>query len=447
MVLFEDPTTSSVVESLVHIAEALGPIPTSSTSLFWYNLRMRDILKQASWLVIAQFLTRIIGFFYTIFLARNLGVEDFGLFSVGLAYFSIISSFSDFGFNRYLIREISKEEGKKWELIWNLLMLRLTLICSLFAIFALILYQLDSDKIRVNIILLSSLAVLPQTIALTFDGVFIALRKLQYSAISSIISSFSTVLIGLFLISRGFAIYGAVNALILGQLIFALTFLILIYLKLGMKLTDVKLSVIKEALKGSLPYGLLGILGLLYFRIDTIMLSYLRGNFETGIYGASYRFLEAVAFIPSAFSFALFPVLAKLHERKSKIEIRHLYFKSIKIMGILGFSVTIIFLLFASEAIKLFMPDFLPAIDVIKILSLSIPLMFMASPGVQVMFSTDKYLKEVLLLSIFTLGFNILLNLAYIPKFGLFAASWITVASDLLSLIIFYIFIRKKIIK
>ena len=39
---------------------------------------------------------------------------------------------------------------------------------------------------------------------------------------------------------------------------------------------------------GSLPYGLLGILGLLYFRIDTILLSYLRGNFETEIAAGTY---------------------------------------------------------------------------------------------------------------------------------------------------------------
>ena len=71
---------------------------------------MKEILKQSSWLIGAQILSRIIGFFYTIFLARNLGVSDYGLFSVGLAYFSIISSFSDFGFNRYLIKEASERK-------------------------------------------------------------------------------------------------------------------------------------------------------------------------------------------------------------------------------------------------------------------------------------------------------------------------------------------------
>ncbi len=408
---------------------------------------MKSILKQASWLIVSQFLTRIIGFFYTIFLAKNLGVEDYGLFSVGFAYFSIVSSISDFGFNRYLIREISQKETRKWELLWNLVMLRLTLICIFFGVFSVLLYVFDDNKMRVSVILLSTLAVLPQTIAITFDGLFIALRKLQFSAVAAALSSLGTILIGLLLVSKGLGVTGAVNALILGQLVFVLAFVVLLYFKIGIKLSQIQLPVIKKALAGSLPYGLLGILGLLYFRIDIIMLSYLRGNFETGIYGVSYKFLEAVVFIPTAFSSALFPVLAKLHSTRSLEQIKNLYFKSIKIMGFIGFLVMLFFILFISLAIKLFIPQFQSSIDVIKVLSLSIPLMFMSAPGVQVMFSTDRYLKQVIYLSIFTLGVNVLLNLILIPKFGLFAAAWITVFSELLSLTIFYKLIKYKVFK
>ena len=313
--------------------------------------------------------------------------------------------------------------------------------------FSVFLYLFDQDKMRVSVILLSSLAVLPQTVAITFDGVFIALRRLQFSALAAVVSSLSTVLLGLLLVGRGFAVYGAVNALILGQAIFAIFFLLLVNFHVGIKLSEVKLSVIKKALKGSVPYGLLGVLGLLYFRIDTVILSYLRGNFETGIYGVSYRFLEAVTFIPTAFSAALFPVFSKLHHTKSLHEMKNLYVKSVKIMGFVGFLVTLIFLLFISAVIKLFMPNFLQAVDVMKILALSIPLMFMTAPGVQVLFSTDKYLKTVLLLSILTLGFNVILNFIYIPIFGVWAAAWITVLSDLLSFCLFYYFIKVKILK
>lgn len=411
---------------------------------------MRNILKQASWLIIAQIITRAIGFFYTIFLARNLGVADFGLLSVGLAYFSIISSFSDFGFNRYLIREVSQKEDSKWELVWNLMILRLTLICIFFGVFSVLLYLFDGNRLRVSVILLASLAVLPQTIAFTFDGLFIALRKLQFSAIALTLSSLGTALLGFFLVSRGFGVIGAVNALILGQFLFVLTFVLLLYLKLGFKSSQIEIPVIKKALVGSLPYGLLGILGLLYFKIDTILLSYLRGNFETGIYGAAYKFFEVITFIPAALSTALFPVLVKLHAKLQDVDneqIRKLYFKSLKILFIMSMFTVFAFIALLPFVINLFLPAYIASIKSIMILTLAIPFMFCHFPAVQVLFSTNKYFKVIIFNSVILLSVNIILNLIFIPMYGFIAASWITVLSEALSFIIYFKFLGAKVFK
>ncbi|MDO8573290.1 MAG: flippase [Candidatus Daviesbacteria bacterium] len=407
---------------------------------------MRNILKQTSWLFLAQSLTRIVGFFYTIYLARSFGVADFGLLTVALAYFSIISSVADLGFNRFLIREVALDRSKVSELLWNISILRVTLTSVLFAVFSVILYLFDADKMRVSLILLATLAILPQAIALTFDAVFVAIQKLQFSAASLFISSLATALFGFILINNGFGTFGAVNALIFGQVIYALALLVFLYKYKQLILSAVRLSIIKKIIIGSLPYGLLGILGLLYFRVDAVLLSYMRGNFETGIYGAAYRFLEAIIFIPGAFAMALFPALARLHGENTD-EMKKLYFKSLKLMGAAGMILFFAYLLILPEVIKIFLPNYLQAIEAVRILSLSIPFIFLATPGVQVLFSSEKYLKNVIVLSLFTVAFNIILNILFIPKFGFIAASWITVVSDALSFIIFYNLITKKIFR
>lgn len=405
---------------------------------------MRQILKQSSWLFLAQSLTRAVGFFYTIYLARTLGVSDFGLYTVALAYFSIISSFADFGFNRFLVREVARDRLQATQLIWNIAVFRLTLTAVLFAIFSVFLYALDQDKMRISLILLATLAILPQSIAFTFDAIFVAIQKLQFSAISLFISGLTTTLVGLVLIGNGFGVIGAVNALIAGQVIYATFLTIFLYRKQGLFLSVVSLSIIKKAVIGSLPYGLLGILGLLYFRIDALMLSYIKGSFETGIYGAAYKFLEAVTFIPSAFSLALFPVLARIHESSPK-DVRRLYFKSLKIMLGLGLLVFLGYILVLPEVIRIFLPKFSQSIAAIRILSLSIPFMFIHVPAVMVLLSTDKYLKAVLMLSLVTVMFNIAANLIFISRFGFIGASWITVVSEVLSFAVFFLFIKYQI--
>jgi O-antigen/teichoic acid export membrane protein len=211
---------------------------------------VRDILKQTSWLFFAQSLNRVISFFYVIFLARNLGVSDFGLYTVALAYFAIVSSIADFGFNRFLTREVARDRSKTFELLWNIVMLRLTLTSVSFAIFALLLYFLDPDKIRVSLILLATLSILPQAVAFTFDAIFIALQKLQFSAISLFIAAFTTALAGFILVKLDFGVMGAVNGLILGQVAYAAVLVLFLLKCKGLHFAKISFSVLKKVLAG-----------------------------------------------------------------------------------------------------------------------------------------------------------------------------------------------------
>lgn len=404
---------------------------------------MRNILKQSFYLFLSQAITRTISFFYIIYLAKTLGVFDFGLFTVALAYFSIISSFADFGFNRFLIREVAKDKLSASKLLWAIVLLRLTLTSVLFASFALILYLIDADKGRVGITALAVLAILPQSVALSLDAIFVAIQKLQISAIALFISSVTTVLAGYYLVNLGFGTTGAVNALIIGQVVYAFILLLILYKKKALLFSEIDFLTIKKIIISSLPYGLLSVLGLLYFRIDTVMLSYLKGNFETGIYGAAYKFLEAASFIPTAFYMALFPVLSKNHTA-SPFDLKKIYFKSLKIMLILGLLVLFGYLVILPFVISFFLPAYSSSIVAINVLSLSIPFMFIHVPAVTLLLSSDKHLKTVIILSVLIVVINVVSNLLLIPSYGYLAASWVTVASEILSFIIFFIFIQKR---
>lgn len=407
---------------------------------------MKQILKQTSWLFSAQLLGRVIGFFYTIFLARNFSVADFGLYSAALAYFSLVSSIADFGFNRYLIREVARDHQQSSKLLANISLLRITFTAAIFAIFSLAIYSLDPDKFRVCLMQLAILAVLPQSVALTADAIFVARENLKFSAISLAILNISTTILGVFLVIGGFGTAGAISALLLGQMIYVGVLVILLYRQKISFLSVVKGQILQTVIKGSLPYGLLGVLGLLYFRVDTLLLTYLQGNFAAGIYGAAYKFLEAVVFVPSALATALFPVLARLHDRDHQT-IKQLYFQSLKLMLLLGAVTMVGYILVLPSIISLVLPNYLSSVEVVKILAVTIPFMFIHVPGAQVLLSTDKYLKPILLLSFGTLSFNVVLNLILIPKFSFMGAAWVTVLSEAVSFLVFFFLLRVKILR
>lgn len=407
---------------------------------------MKPILKQSSFLILAQVLGRIIGFFYTIYLARSLGVSNFGLYSLALAYLSLFIALTDFGFSRFLVREIALNKLNRASLISNIGILRLTITSAFFGILSVFLYISDPDKVRVSLLLLTLTSVFSISLSQTLDAVFIAEKKLQYSALALLILNISTMIFGIFLVNSGFGNTGAVSALIIGYFIYLLVLFIILKNKKVNIFSDIEYSVLKKALKGSLPYGLLGILGLLYFKVDTLLLAYLRGNFETGIYSAGYKFLESIVFVPNTLSLALFPIFSNFHNSNLN-EIRKLSIKSVKLMFTLGILVLIIFNIALPPIIKLFLPNYLHSIDVIRIISLAIPFMFSYVPLSTVFLSTDKYLRQVILLSILPLLFNIVLNLLFIPKYGYLGASWVTVLSDVVSFMVTFGFIRKYVFR
>ncbi|MBI4036713.1 flippase [Candidatus Daviesbacteria bacterium] len=406
---------------------------------------MWPILKQTTWLFCAQIFTRIISFFYTIYLARTLGISDFGLFTVAMVYFSLGSSISDFGFNRFFIREVARDSKKMEELLFNVSFLRLMATTGMFLFFAAILYLFDPDRVRTNLILIGVMAVIPQSVGQTLDAVFVALRRLQVSAVSLLIVSLTTATVGFVLVTKGYGPFGAITALLIGQVAYLLVLGLFLEKWHAKIISSIKLSVLKKITLGALPYGILGVMGLLYFRLDTILLSYMRGNYETGIYGAAYRFLEAIVFIPIAYSSALFPVLSKLHDGHID-QVKKLYISSVKLMGILGLLVVLGYILILPWLIRYFLPGYIEALNIVIILSLAIPFMFLHVPAVQVLFSTDKYLKWVIGLSFITLGFNLVANLLFIPVYGLYAAAWITTLSEALSFLVFFIFVKIKIL-
>ena len=57
-------------------------------------------------------ITRAIGFFYKVLFSRSYGADGFGLFSIGLGFFTLLATFSIMGLNIGLSRYISMYRQK-----------------------------------------------------------------------------------------------------------------------------------------------------------------------------------------------------------------------------------------------------------------------------------------------------------------------------------------------
>lgn len=418
---------------------------------------LKRILKNSSYLLSAQLLTKVIAFFYTFFLARNLSVESFGLYTVALSYFSLISAFSELGINRYLIRSVAllsnhpnKKQGLS-EILVSVMIFRLSVVTIVFALFTIFLKVSDPDGLRVFLSLMAVSAIMPQAISFTLDSLFVGVEKMAWSAVGILGLNVATTALGVWLIYQGYGVIGATAAIVLGQVSCSLLMLALPF-KFGLKLLQTKesrpqilsLELFKDIAEGSLPYGILGVLGLIYFKIDSLMLAYIKGSYEAGIYGAAYKFLEAIVFIPATVATAMFPIIAQLHET-SITKIKQIYWNVVQILFGVSIVVLIGFLIVLPILINIFLPEYTNSITVLAILSFAIPFMFIHVPGSLVLLASNKYLKPVIWLSVFTVSFNIIMNLLLIPPFGYIGSAVVTVLSEILSFLVFFSFLQLQV--
>ncbi len=432
---------SSAVERFTHIEDAGGSNPSLATK---ERNMVKKIFKGSSYLIFFQAGAKIIIFFYTVFLASNLGVDNFGVYVTALAYYSLFSSFTDFGFNRFLIREGAKNPLGITSFISHIIFLRIFITILLFLGFSLWIFNFDPNHLRSTLSILAVFALIPHSISLTFDSVLIAKQRLLFSGIGWFILSLANALTGIFLIEKGYGIFGPIIALTVSQVIYL--FVLAFFSRVKVFILSTSVNKIREIIRGSLPYGILGVLGLIYFRIDILLLSYLKGVEETGLYGAAYRFLEAIIFVPNAVSAALFPIMARLHEGE-QTDLKKIYSQTTKIMLLAAIPIMGGFFFILPIFIKYFLPQYSLSISAIQILTLAIPFMFIQVPAINVLFSSEKYLKAVIFISFFAILFNVVLNLVFIPRYGFIGASWVTVASEILSFVVFFIFLRLVIFK
>lgn len=405
----------------------------------------RFILKNSSYLLISQFLVKVFAFGYAIFLAGNIGASDFGTYSAALSIFGLMSLFADLGINRVLTRDIARDESNLSKLFSTAILLRAFSSAVSFFILTLFFFFKDPSSLRFSLTSIALLSLIPQSIALSVDAVLIALKKAPTSALSFFLFNMVNYVLGAVLIYLGFGVFGAISAFLAGQIFYAVFIVISLgfFKKIEFKPFDLNLA--RSILIKSLPYGILSAIGFASFRFDTVILSFSRGGVETGIYSLAYRFLEAATIIPVAFGTVLYPVFSELNKDKQKTT--KLFQSSLLFGFIAGSLVTISYWILLPWFLNTFFPEsFKGSGFALQILSLAIPFIFMHVPLAQLLLSREELIKQILLIYLFVFGINLALMLAFIPKFGFIAASWITVVAEAMTFLTFIIYIRKKVI-
>jgi O-antigen/teichoic acid export membrane protein len=389
----------------------------------------------------------VTGLTITSLLARYLGAKGFGELSLALIYFSFAGIIANLGFSVIIVREISKI--KEWDhkeisaMISSGLILRI--LSTIFGIFGLALYIYTRDYpllFKGQVLLMSLVHFI---IAFNvFDTVFRTKLRMEYSVYASIIYRIAHLVMILLCVffngSLTFVIltYTAANAINIGLIILFSGKL----LKFQLIWDRAKISYL---LMETLPLGLAGGLWIIYYRVDSLMLDWLKGVETIAMYNAAFRFVDYAFMLSSLFMVSLYPLMSGRYPDNLP-GLNRIYQKSFNYLAIIGGFISFVLMMAAPLLVKvIFGKEYMPAAAALRIFGFIPLLLFLNNACGHMLLVLGMQGKPLLTMRSFGVFVNLGLNLLLIPCYSFCGAAIATVITESVLLIIVLILIKRKI--
>ncbi|WP_296869571.1 flippase [uncultured Methanobrevibacter sp.] len=393
--------------------------------------QIQSIFKNTSWLSISQIITSICAFLWTIIIARYLGVSEYGIVSFAISFTALMGIVMDIGISTYITREIAKHKDLVKKYVNNIFLFKLILAIILFILSVLILYLLDYSFLTILITLIFTIELIFMSMVGFLNGVFQAFEKVKYQAIGSILNS-SLLLIGI-LITLGLDL-GIISIALSYTISYCIFFsyMFLEYINnFNLPKFELDLTFIKEVVIGSIPFGLTNFFYTIYFSIDIVMLSFLTGNYATGLYKSAYNIINVFTTFFVVYQAVLFPVMSKFFKESQDL-IRVSYELSIKYLLLIIIPLSVGVFFYARPIVDfIYSNQYSLASTPIQILIWTVPFLFINGAASILLNAIDKE-KTVTKIYIMAAIFNVCLNLILIPLYSYDGAAIATVLSEIL---------------
>jgi len=390
----------------------------------------RRITRYSALLTASGILCKILLLVYTVFAVQILGRERFGRIEYFIEMGIIFSVLVDFGLEQTITREIARRRQDVHQALSTLLAFRvvasllgsLAMIGFLAAVrrpehtWSLILCATTYFFVVFHMMLLR--AILRSFELMPLEGLANLLDKLTHIGLA---------MLTLFLWPRLSALALCYTA---GSLVSVAIYAVIILRRFGRPTFSGSFRDWIDWQKLATPIGLSAVCILLLHREDTAMVNWIRGDDETGLYRAPYRFLEGLFLFPQVMAISAYPIFSKLyHEnRPFASTAADLLFGLLAI----SFPVAVGGTCIADEMMRQLTPELGAAGGtVFKILLWSLPFIYVNFLFGTILNAVDRQHRNFRA-SAWGLAGNALLNLPAIYMWGAYGASMVTVLSQAL---------------
>lgn len=420
--------TSDVFQGAQNLA-AVSLIPAFMLRRFAHRPGLIKILDNVGWLLFDKILRMGVGLLVGIWIARYLGPERFGLLNFSIAFVAMFGAIATLGLNEIVVRDIVRNPGHAGTILCTGFVLQLLgAVTALGMVLAFYDLLRPDDALGKSMVAILGVALIFQASSIikywfesqvqsrypvwVENSVFLVMSAVKVGLIikqAPLIAFVWVVLVDAILVSIGlFVIYARQSR--------------------GLRNWTIDLSRAKQLLRASWPLVFAGIAVMTYMRIDQIMLGQLLGNEAVGIYSAAVRVSEIWYFIPMVVVASVFPSIIN-----AKTISEDLYYHRLQrlydLMVWLSLAIAIPMSFLSGWFISLLFGAAYEQAGAVLAIHIWASVFVFLGVASGKWFVVEN--RQILSMHRTVLGAiaNVLLNLAFIPRFGVIGAAWATVIS------------------
>jgi O-antigen/teichoic acid export membrane protein len=396
---------------------------------------LRRVISNTLISLIGQVITWTSTMLLTIAYGRFLSDVQFGKLYLALTIAGLMGTPIEFGLNQQVTRDVAIDRKKALNYFSNVFLIKALASLVLYGGTLLICEPLGYDKEQQILVAICGLDLLLASIGTTIKSLHYAFERAYIPAIGEIIRKVLTAALGIILLKAGAGIVVMALILLGSTLISTVWQTIGFFFLVGIKFT-IDLKLMWKLIRTSIPFFISGVMGVIYARIDALLISLLASTQVVGWYGVSYRLFETLGFLPAAITPIMYPLFAKF-SISSEQNLKTAIEKSMNFLIFLGMPITIGMIIVAPDIIGFLYhnPDFAHSIPALQMLAPGVVLLYANTVISNTLMSINQERKFPIVAGI-SMVFNIGLNLTFIPFYGHVAAAAATSLTELLIFII-----------
>jgi O-antigen/teichoic acid export membrane protein len=313
-------------------------------------------------------ISTVISSIATIFVARLLGSDLYGLYGIVLITPSLIGVFRDWGINSAMVRYTAQyrsedRESEVRNILVSGIIFEIALGMALSAVsFALSGYLATNVFHRpeiTSLIQIASISILAGGLINAATAAFTGIEKMELNSLMLIFQSTIKTAIMITLVILGFGASGAVLGYTVAMVIAGLIGVALVWTQYKnlQKLSTVKLEIkayIKSMLSYGTPLSISAIIGGFQGQYYAFLLPifYVTDNTAIGNYGIASTFVVLISFFATPITTMLFPAFSKLNPQKDKQTLQNVFQYSVKYASLLVVPVAALVMCLAEPAVS-----------------------------------------------------------------------------------------------